>query len=811
MAIEELHKVFNSTDASAEPWAPVFAPRGLEVAIEAVDDSYRISVTTDGYTRGVTVPNTTQIRVTTADELAGIPEVDITESKSALLLVLEGAKNDIDIVDLSQPVIPGIPTFEFLVPKEQKEKVITPELVASVETHVRAQLVEKAGFQLVTLPDGISFPNEGREIDGGFLVAVDAKNELGWFYPKAVKLKKKSLKQYVTEQGNGAAYESAREAVQHAGILVAHEVEPEVDPIEMAIQSENEVVSAFMQKQLKDRLESHHKENPEWTVNYLKQLKQRILVEIGLTRMGNPALDQIAQKLLEQTRLDAAYLDPIALREYLQTRLQSDKKYFSQMLHADIPVQKEAVAWEMARDGAIAFIISEVEPNASAEEIVAAHQKSIDAPKRNLVEIPTPNTQIIVVDQNGDRLPVDTFFKTRGKSPFSIQELCSLPIRPIVLPVGKPEAGSLGLATFLFDKILHAPQVCETSGALVRMSDAKRADYIARLERTIAAGKPIIATEYVPLIAVGNPTKRTTQSPALAEIDMMRRRIEIIKAVELFYAPGMKWMYGNETPAFQGPQFLLPAEYVSSFHEQIEEMLKWMDPEGKRIQFFDQSLLYWGTPERQKEWEAYRDARTAAIKAAYENPNHPDHDEIVDYINTFIGPMATCVNPWKMFEEAKGLSLEDVLQVYAKLRELTGTNFTGADAEVGLYGGDETMSSEQTALLERMFNWGKETTFIYRTAMDAREELSSFRAFIPPDAIAHTIISKPDKLVLFPNSGQGAYFPAHGEPILQPATKPGERTTVTVHPWWMIASQPERYVPYYVDEREEPLYFMRVY
>ena len=100
---------------------------------------------------------------------------------------------------------------------------------------------------------------------------------------------------------------------------------------------------------------------------------------------------------------------------------------------------------------------------------------------------------------------------------------------------------------------------------------------------------------------------------------------------------------------------------------------------------------------------------------------------------------------------------------------------------------------------------------MYRTAMDAREELSSFLAFIPKDAIAHTIISKPNKLVLFPNSGMGAFFPAHGEPVLQPETKPGERTTVTVNPWWMIASQPNRYVPYFVPGREEPLYFQRTY
>lgn len=36
---------------------------------------------------------------------------------------------------------------------------------------------------------------------------------------------------------------------------------------------------------------------------------------------------------------------------------------------------------------------------------------------------------------------------------------------------------------------------------------------------------------------------------------------------------------------------------------------------------------------------------------------------------------------------------------------------------------------------------------------------------------------------------------------------PRQRTVVTVRPWWQIAGAADRYVPMYVDGRDEPLYF----
>ena len=92
--------------------------------------------------------------------------------------------------------------------------------------------------------------------------------------------------------------------------------------------------------------------------------------------------------------------------------------------------------------------------------------------------------------------------------------------------------------------------------------------------------------------------------------------------------------------------------------------------------------------------------------------------------------------------------------------------------------------------------------------MDSREVLPSFKEIIPAYALPHTMVTKRDKLVLYPNGGRGAYFPAHGEPVR--AKESQQRTVVTVHPWWQIASEPQKYTPMYVPGREEPLYYEEV-
>jgi hypothetical protein len=91
--------------------------------------------------------------------------------------------------------------------------------------------------------------------------------------------------------------------------------------------------------------------------------------------------------------------------------------------------------------------------------------------------------------------------------------------------------------------------------------------------------------------------------------------------------------------------------------------------------------------------------------------------------------------------------------------------------------------------------------------MDCRDELPAFAEVVPPNTIKYTMVTKRDKLVLYPNSGRGAYFPAHGEPVLVWPRDPRQRTTVTVRPWWQIAGAADQYIPMYVQGRDEPLYF----
>lgn len=101
----------------------------------------------------------------------------------------------------------------------------------------------------------------------------------------------------------------------------------------------------------------------------------------------------------------------------------------------------------------------------------------------------------------------------------------------------------------------------------------------------------------------------------------------------------------------------------------------------------------------------------------------------------------------------------------------------------------------------------EELAFQYRFTMDSHGELSAFAEAIPPNTIKYTMVTKLDKLVLYPNSGSGAYIPAHGEPVLVRPRDPRQRTAVTARLWWQIAGAPGRYTRMYVDNREESLCF----
>lgn len=136
-----------------------------------------------------------------------------------------------------------------------------------------------------------------------------------------------------------------------------------------------------------------------------------------------------------------------------------------------------------------------------------------------------------------------------------------------------------------------------------------------------------------------------------------------------------------------------------------------------------------------------------------------------------------------------------------------GSDVRGVGASTSESVALDELSPQQQTLFAKLHEWGHRITFKYRTVMDSRANLSAFNDVIPPHTLAHTIVTKRDKLVLYPNSGRGAYFPAHGESVHLRSQAPGQRSAVTVRPWWQIAAQSSRYRPMYIAGRAEPFYF----
>jgi len=176
------------------------------------------------------------------------------------------------------------------------------------------------------------------------------------------------------------------------------------------------------------------------------------------------------------------------------------------------------------------------------------------------------------------------------------------------------------------------------------------------------------------------------------------------------------------------------------------------------------------------------------------------------YIDTYIYPMATCISPYQ-FEAAHELSIRQIAEVYEALKQSRGSAIRGVGSLEERASTPTVLTPAQDRLLADLEDKSLALTYQYRVTMDSRDELPAFHEFIPPDTIKYTMVTKRDKLVLYPNSGPGAYFPAHGEPVLVRPRDPRQRTAVTVRPWCHIAGAAEQYTPMYVDGRDEPLYF----
>src|SRR5581483_4090261 len=416
-----------------------------------------------------------------------------------------------------------------------------------------------------------------------------------------------------------------------------------------------------------------------------------------------------------------------------------------------------------------------------------------------------------VLNSFGRVAPYTTFFPEKGgMSLLSLEEWALLPTRPVIIPGNRPLSRSPhDLAEWIFGEILYSPQVCDRRGSAVGLSGAKWSELIGKVEVAIQNGEPISASQYMPMVAIGNPIKRNTQTPALAELDVLRRLAEVSHAVELQYPPGMKWLIGNEAPAFQGPEFDMPGSTVSLFHEGCEKMARLIDPDGNRLYIFDEAEYLWGNDTRRSQWEAFEKAKYAELKTIYDDVEHPRHDEVTKYINTYIYPMATCVDPYKC-EYARSMSVRQIGEVYASIKQMTGSVIRGVGSLDINSDSSVELTSDQQSLLRWLLATSLHRTFMYRVAMESRDVLPSFRELILPHTVPYTMVTKREKPVIFPNSGKGAYFPAHGEAVLVPQREDKQRTVVTVRPWWQIASQSNRYEPKFLDGRNEPFYFQEI-
>jgi hypothetical protein len=321
--------------------------------------------------------------------------------------------------------------------------------------------------------------------------------------------------------------------------------------------------------------------------------KRQVLTEIGLRRRGDPPFDQVAQVFLPQARLQAEQESAEAVSEQLDRHLGRGDAERKRLAAAPLSQQCEALAWALAQERAREDLMAIAARETSRDELDAVTSKlgqpvsHVERPARN-------DADLRVLGEHSTPVPAAAYFTERGESPFTIEQWCALPTRPVTMPAGTPPSDPAGLATFLFDRILYSNQVCDRNGQAVGLSPAMRADYLAKITHAIEQGKPIVASEYAPLVAISNPIKRNTQTPSLTEIDMLRRLSETAHAVELYYPPGMHWLLGNEATVFQGPHFGLPEVYVGQFHEQCQDLARLIDPEGRRLTVFDQADLNWG-------------------------------------------------------------------------------------------------------------------------------------------------------------------------------------------------------------------------
>jgi|GEM_PF-5914657 len=791
-----------------------------------------IATTFDGLTREATLPPGSQVRVVVDPSVtAAITGEAIAEP---LLAVTEPAGQTGISRLWHRPK--GVATAKAIAP--QRGAVAQSTEVAKVDAIVNAQCGESMGVQTIHFPENGPCPDLSfRDENGAFLVRRYPDGRLEWLSPKARRLTRTPLNSELRKQGaTGQAISELTDQVTSSPPLLVIREAPSLgteDYVEKVLASSKITVRSWLTDRYQEtcvQLAAKLERGIPWSAIQrrlpaerrgdlsdgtlaiaaavqVEKEKREALKEIGLARLGGPTFDQFAQMCLPEARSGIDSLTGPNLTARLRAYLPTSDKRTRNRLQATIEGQREELAWEIAKEQAQEALAAIALEGITREELDATAVRNGQL-HESVERAVIAERDVRVIADDGERIPSSVFFEEAegGVSPLSIDEWCALPTRAILVPSGRPERGSTGLAEFLWEGILYSAQVCDRNGQAVGLSPERRQRYINDLVFAIENNMPVSASQYMPLVAIGNPIKRNTQSPALAEIDVLRRMAEISQAVELFYPPGLQWHIGNEAPAFQGPGFNLPGTYVSNFHTECAELARKIDPEGRRLTLFNEADALWGNSERAAQWRVFEAAKDAELRNAYSNPAHPSHRDIVGYINTYIYPMSTCTDPYK-FVAAQGLSVAEIAEVYAVIKSENQSVIRGVGALAEGSMAPATLSIQQRTFLVDLKAWALDLTFKYRVAMESRDVLPAFEEFIPPHTLAFTMVTKRDKAVLYPNSGRGAFFPAHGEPVLLRSQNNTQRTVVTVRPWWQIVSQAESYTPVYTPGRQEPLYF----
>lgn len=541
------------------------------------------------------------------------------------------------------------------------------------------------------------------------------------------------------------------------------------------------------------------------------RVKQEALFNIGLSRMGGIPFDIYAQSHLEEPKLAVSELDDAtvdsALTEEFKTK---NPEKFRHLMSSSLAIRKEELAYVKARKTACVKLVAMAEVDVSVYELSQRFNRKTDTAPEKPTERSANFALTELVSQDGRRMVISEVFPEGKVSPLDINQWCQLPLRPVLTPRGSREAARLSpqeQATFIFDKILFSPMVCDRNGVEVAMSAEAKQWYVDKVAFAIQHGVPVEISQYTPLAAINNPLKRFTQSPAMAEVDFVRRLAEVAHAVKMIYPKGLHWTIINEVPAFGHTAMLnFQSEYVDRFHREVEAMIKLIDPESSTITLLRLDNLLWGTPERQRAWQSYYQETREKLEKTLTDTSHPDHEKAVDEIATFVYPMSTCTDPYQ-FPVARSLRINDIVRAYAHVRAGTGSKIRGVGLSAGNGDGEE-LTADQRELADLLIERGRQMAMIYRLTMNSRGVLPVFKEVVPEHALPFTMVTKTDKPVLYPNSGRGAYFPAHGEPVLLRSADPHQRTTVTVRPWWHIASHADRYIPVFdPTNAEEPLYF----